>query len=381
MEPLPPAATPATANSVGLPLRIIRHGTRWVEEFPASPLRWLLIPAWLPWRLLIALRGVLYDRGLKPARHLGVPVISIGNLTAGGTGKTPAALAVVAHLRKTGWKPAILSRGYRGVNGINDEALLAGDTPVVCDPDRHAGGQRAIEAGADCVVLDDGFQHRQLHRDIDIVVIDATQPWGNLHGGRGAVLPLGYLREGRSALRRAQLLWLTRVDLISEARLLQLRAALAGGAPLIEERSQRISLRPLTRSDSEPISAWKGRLVVLVSGIGNPAAFELTARTYGLVPLESHRFPDHHHFTAAEADALMAVAKHLQAPLVMTGKDAVKLRAFPAVIGYVLEVESALVHPAILTAALTAALGSKASAEPSAENTASRTGNSPPPTA
>lgn len=344
-------STLAASSEVPTP-RIIRHGKRWIEEFPASPLRWLLIPAWLPWRLFIALRGFLYDRGLTPARHLGVPVISIGNLTAGGTGKTPAVFAVVARLRATGWKPAILSRGYHGINGVNEEALLAGDIPVVCDPDRHAGGRRAIEAGADCVVLDDGFQHRRLHRDIDIVLIDATQPWGNPDGGPGAVLPLGYLREGRAALRRADLLWLTRIDLISEDRLRHLRSHLAGLAPIVEEHSHRISLRLLADSISEAGDAWKGRQVILVSGIGNPAAFELLTSNYGLVPIESHRFPDHHHYTAAEAMGLMAAAKHLNAPLVMTGKDAVKLRAFPAVVGYVLEVESELVNPNVLAAAL-----------------------------
>ncbi len=334
------------------PLRIVAHGRRWIEEFPVSPLRWLLIPAWLPWRLLIALRGLLYDRHLKPARHLGVPVISIGNLTAGGTGKTPAALAVVAQLRAAGRSPAILSRGYRGVQGVNEEALLAGDIPVVCNPDRVVGGQRAISAGADCLVLDDGFQHRRLHRDLDIVLIDATRPWGRDDGGRGAVLPLGYLREGTGALKRADLLWLTRTDLVSASRLDRLRTQLSGIAPLVEERMTTISMVPLTGGVGEPAAAWQGRRVVLVSGIGNPGAFEAAAIHAGLVPVESHRYPDHHHFTAADASQLMDSATQAAAPLVMTGKDAVKLRAFAGLTGQVLEVRSELVDAAPLAALL-----------------------------
>ena len=334
-------------------LRIVTHGRRWLEEVPASPLRWLLIPLWLPWRLVIGLRGIIYDRQLTAVQRLGVPVISIGNLTAGGTGKTPAVLAVIALLRARGRHPAILSRGYRGVQGVNEEALLAGDVPVVCDPDRVAGGRRAITGGADCLVLDDGFQHRRLHRDLDIVLIDVTRPWGRNDGGHGAVLPLGYLREGRAALKRADLLWLTRTDLVAPERLGRLRAELAGLAPLVEERATAMSLMPLTGGTAEPATAWQGRRVMLVSGIGNPAAFETAVGKAGLIVVESHRFPDHHHFSAADAALLMATAAHADATLVMTGKDAVKLRALPGFDGHVLEVSSALVDHAPLAAALT----------------------------
>lgn len=341
--------------------QVIRHRTRWIEELPATSARWLLAPLWLPWRLIIGLRNAAFDRRLIVATRLPMPVISIGNLTAGGTGKTPAALSVVAALRAQGWHPAILSRGYRGLDGINEEAQMAGDIPVHCDPDRQAGGLRALAAGADCVVLDDGFQHRKLHRDLDIVILDATRPWGRDDGRPGAVLPLGYLREGRSGLRRAGLLWLTRTDLVSAQRLRHLRAELAGLAPLVEERTVaavfvRINADPGAIEVTEPSAAWHGRRVVLVSGIGHPGGFELLAQTMGLHVVASHRFPDHHHFSAADATLVAAAAEHADATLVMTSKDAVKLRNCAAIFAsrgaWIMQVTSQLTDDAPLRQAL-----------------------------
>ena len=342
----------------------IAHGGRWIEDLPGSPWRWLLTPLWAPWRTLIALRGALYDHGWAAVQRLDVPVISLGNLTAGGTGKTPAALAVVARLREHGLRPAILSRGYRGVDGVNEEALLAGDVPVVCDPDRVAGGRRALASGADCLVLDDGFQHRRLYRDLDIVLIDATRPWGDAGGGRGAVLPLGYLREGRGALRRAGLLWITRTDLVSEEQLRRLRDQLAGLAPIVEERMAGAELIAIADGRAEPVTTWRDRRVVLASGIGNPAGFEAAAQRLGLNVVASHRFPDHHHFTAAEAAALRADTGHRDAALVVTTKDAVKLRGLPNAAGYALAVHSALVDPAPLDAALARVIAQRAGRTP-----------------
>ena len=307
-------------------MRVIAHGRRWIEELPASPVRWLLIPAWLCYRPLIALRNLAYDREWLKTTRLPVPVISIGNLTAGGTGKTPAALAVVTWLSAHGRKPAIIARGYRGVAGVNEEAHLAGDIPVICNPDRVAGGRQAIAAGADCLVLDDGFQHRRLARDLDIVVIDATRPWGHLAGRLGAVLPLGYLREGRSGLRRAGLCWLSRADLVDEVRLKHICTALPPGIPTIMERMRGATLTPLAGGSAQPASAWQARQVVLVSGLGNPSGFEGAVRACGLVPIVSHRFPDHHHYTAAEVATIQAAAAGM--PVITTAKDAVKLRCF-----------------------------------------------------
>ena len=363
-----PLGTEAKAAHQPLTSPIIRHASRWLEDLPASPVRWLLIPFWLPWCVVLAARAAWYALPTTPRKRLRVPVISIGNLTAGGTGKTPMALAVVAALRTLGRNPTILSRGYRGVDGINDEARLAGDIPVICNPDRHAGGVAAIAAGADCVVLDDGFQHRRLHRDLDIVVIDATRPWGRDDGKPGAILPLGYQREGRSALRRAGLLWLTRTDLISPQRLHALMSELSGLAPIVCERATAVTLCELAAlgpgkpavtavPGSQPIAAWRGRKVILACGLGHPGGFELLAQTYGLNVVARHRFPDHYHYHAGDAAMLARAAQQADAALVITSKDAVKLQAFtalfPAHTAWVLHVSSPVTDPLALMTALT----------------------------
>jgi tetraacyldisaccharide 4'-kinase len=343
-------------------MRVIAHGRRWIEELPAHPARWLLAPCWLLYRPLIALRNRAYDRGHLAATRLPVPVISIGNLTAGGTGKTPAALAVVAWLRAQGRNPAIIARGYRGVNGVNEEALLAGDVPVICNPDRLAGGRQAIDAGADCLVLDDGLQHRRLIRDLDIVVIDATRPWGHSDGRPGAVLPLGYQREGRSGLQRAGLFWLSRTDLVDAARLAAICACLPAEVPVVLERMQSATVAPLLGGSTASAALWTGREVVLVSGLGNPAGFEGAVRACGMIPIASHRFPDHHHYTAQEVAEIQRLAgSH---PIVTTAKDAVKLRAFPAFPAHVFAMESSLSDARPLELALGRALQREQQAPP-----------------
>lgn len=317
MSGRPPPAAPD-------PLPIVRLRGRALEELPSSPWRWLLAPAWLVWRVLIAARNDAYTLRLARTRRLTVPVISIGNLTAGGTGKTPAVRIVCDLCKELGAPPVVLSRGYRaGAGGGNEEALLVGDVPVVCDPDRVRGGRRAIaEHRAAALVLDDGFQHRRLARDLDIVLIDATDPWGG-----GAVLPLGRLREPLRALRRAHLIWLTRADLISEDERVRLLARLATwGRPVACAWQGQATLRPLHGGDGSDPSALGSR-ALLCSGIGNARAFELTAQRAGLSLAASWRFPDHHHFDAADVAAIDAAARAAGAIAVCTAKDAVKLAA------------------------------------------------------
>lgn len=305
----------------------IRRGAgRWRDELPASPWRWLLTPAWCAYRPLIALRGAAYDHGWLTVRRLPVPVLSVGNLAAGGTGKTPLTRHLARACLARGFKPAILSRGYRGDGQANDEAREVDECPVVCDPDRHAGGTRAIADGATCLILDDGFQHRRLHRDLDLVAIDATRPWGDEHGGHGAVLPLGYLREGRSALARAQVIAITRADLVERPTLDRLRDELAAtGKPVVRVVDGQAGLRPLAGGGQLPVSHLSGRPVLLASGLGNPLGFERSAQRHGFAVAQSVRFGDHHAFTPADAARLSDEARRLGAALVMTGKDAVKL--------------------------------------------------------
>ncbi|GDY14670.1 tetraacyldisaccharide 4'-kinase [Planctomycetota bacterium] len=311
---------------------------RWREDLPGSPWRWLLAPAWCAFAPAAEIRRIAYDRGWLAVHRLPAPVISVGNLTAGGTGKTPATRLVAELLRELGRKPAVVSRGYRGSDGVNEEAALVGDVPVVCDPDRVRGGRTALAGGADCLVLDDGFQHRRLFRDLDVVLLDATRPFGADDGGDGALLPLGYRRETLPALARAGLVWISRADVVEPERLAALHARLdrllPSGTPRVVSRTGTIRLERLPsdsqKAEGRAVDPRQGqRPVVLASGIGHPAAFETIAGRQ-LRVLASRRFPDHHHFTAAEAAELAAWAQKHQADLVVTSKDAVKLKPFAA---------------------------------------------------
>ncbi|MFW6062423.1 MAG: tetraacyldisaccharide 4'-kinase, partial [Planctomycetota bacterium] len=195
--------------------------------------RGLLHAASMPYAVAMRARRRAYRAGLLGSVGVDVPVICVGNLTAGGTGKTPMVAWVIRELDAAGKTPAVLSRGYKAVDGQSDEAELLKAVcrvPVVMDPDRVAGARRAIEGGADVLVMDDGFQHRRLRRDLDIVLIDATNPFGFDH-----VLPRGLLREPPSALRYAGAVVVTRSDMISAEQLdalLERLAALAPGATL-----------------------------------------------------------------------------------------------------------------------------------------------------
>jgi len=312
-----PATVPAAAPA------ITRLRGRWLEELPASPLRYAFTPAWLVFRGLVALRTWAYDGGRMRVARLPRPVVSVGNLTVGGTGKTPAVALVAEILHGLGQQPVVLSRGYRGGGEGNEEAQLVGAVPVVSATTRHAGGLRAISTlGASCLVLDDGFQHRQLHRDLDIVLIDATDPWGG-----GALLPLGRLREPLRALDRAHLLWLTRTDLCPEPALAELTARLAGsGRPLIASTQGVPSLVGL---DGQPFTGGPAAAgPVLVScGVGNPGGFEATARLAGLAVVGALRWPDHYRYTGSDLRELIARARARAARPVVSAKDAVKLVA------------------------------------------------------
>ncbi len=300
------------------------------ERILSGPGRWLALPAWLLWRPLVELRNTAYDRGWLPRMGLPTAVISVGNLTLGGTGKTPVVATICAMLRAQGHHPAVLSRGYAGQGGHNDEAEDSTDV-VFCNPDRHRAGTLALATGADCLVLDDGFQHRRLHRDLDIVCIDAAAPFGERMDGaprHGAVFPLGRLREPLRSLTRAKACIITRCDQVDAERLQQLRQFLRRfDTELFHCQHQPVALSHLDRRDrrAAPHSLAQ-QPVVLASGIGNPAAFAATARSLEWRVMAEYRFPDHHRYRAEELRHLEAQAQRLGATLVVTSKDAVKLR-------------------------------------------------------
>jgi tetraacyldisaccharide 4'-kinase len=262
------------------------------------------------------------------AHQAAVPVISVGNLTVGGTGKTPVVAAIVEWLRSYGVRPAILSRGYSAHAGAaNDEKLvldqLCPSVPHLQGADRVASARIACaQHAAQVLVLDDGFQHRRLARDLDIVLIDALDPWG-----AGHLLPRGLLREPRSSLGRANVVMLTRVDQCSsedKARLIDVIKHFGRGEPPIEA-----VFRPtgLAAFDGNRAAVDSLRSVVAFCGIGNPDGFRRTLTDAGIAHVASFRtFPDHHHYSEADLAELARWANEQQAAaLVTTQKDLVKI--------------------------------------------------------
>jgi tetraacyldisaccharide 4'-kinase len=285
----------------------------------------------VPYGLAVAARNAAYDRGLLPATRVAVPVISVGNLTLGGTGKTPLVAWVVRQLLSQGRTPAVVSRGYAARPGQESDeaaelAMVIPGLRHVANRDRVAGSQTAIAAGCDTIVLDDGFQHRRLHRDLDLVAIDATDPFGC-----GRLFPRGLLREPLGGLARARAVVLTRASSVSATRRGEIRGSLAawcaGRPPAVwmEAEHRPIGLRTLDGSRT-PIDALRGMPVVAFAGIGNPAAFRTTLEKLGADVVAFQAFPDHHTPTAADLAPLAARIEAGPARmLVTTLKDLVKV--------------------------------------------------------
>ncbi len=296
-------------------------------------LRTLMRPPAAAYGLVGLLRRSLWRAGVLSPKRVGVPVISVGNLTAGGTGKTPMAAWVVDRLKSHGRKPAILSRGYRAMRNesgtpVNDETLvlrrLLPEVPQYVDPDRVRSGRRAVADGADCLVLDDGFQHLRLARDMDIVLLDAMNPFG---GGR--MIPSGTLREPVSALRDADVCVLTRVDAVDRAKVEMARALLRRLAPyalLCEARHAPITLAPLTPGPDLALDALAGMRVGIFCGIGNPEGFRRTVSALGPTIAAAHFLPDHFAYPQDSLDRIASdFAAQKVALALTTEKDAVKL--------------------------------------------------------
>lgn len=287
-------------------------------------------------------RGALYDLGLLPSSRVDATVISVGNLTAGGTGKTPMVAWLVRELERRGRRAGVLSRGYGAkVGDANDEAALLAELAPgvahVCDPDRVRGGQKLVDGGVDVIVLDDGFQHRRLARDLDLVLIDATRPWG-LEAKDGApvraFLPRGLLREPPSALSRADALVLTRVDQADAAALAETKRELERWAPgkALSESVHRPCAWIAPDGSRQSLDALRGEHVTLVSGIAHPTAFERSVRSLGAIVDAHRRLPDHHAWSSSDLEGLAS------ARVITTAKDAVKLRPLGAKV-WVLAIE------------------------------------------
>lgn len=292
-------------------------------------MRWALTPfSWL-FGTATEIRRSLYQSGVFTVHRVPCPVISIGNLTVGGTGKTPLVEWAVRETRKLGKQATVLSRGYgASANGVPDELAALSESldqlAWVSDPDRVRGALKAIERHrADVIVLDDGFQHHRLARDLDIVAVDATLPFGG-----GYCLPRGMLREPIRALRRSDVVVITRADQVEAAALVRLARRLhraANKAVLATASHRPHCVRSLADGTVSPPSSLEGRRVYAASGIGNPQAFEETLRALGADLAGTARFLDHHAYQPEEIDALRRAAETVGADfLVTTAKDAVK---------------------------------------------------------
>ena len=317
----------------------------------------MLVPISAIYSVITRARLAAYRRGLLSTSELTAPVISVGNLTTGGTGKTPLVEWICRTIANEGKQVCVLTRGYGRVNPttqvvVSNEAEIltneqeAGDEPfllaqkllgtaaVICNPDRVAAGLWAIEnLGTQVFVLDDGFQYLRLSRDLNIVTIDATDPWGG-----GSLLPQGRLRESPKSLSRADCVVMTRTeqkeDLNSIVGVVQ---ELAGDIPVFKSRMLAKSLRTLKGepvvSPVQPAGAF--------CGVGNPESFFKQLRGEGYEPSFTHSFVDHYQYKQTDVDALVREAQaHGAERLITTAKDAIKLRNFNFPIPcYVLEIQ------------------------------------------
>jgi tetraacyldisaccharide 4'-kinase len=286
---------------------------------PGIVLRVLLVPAELAYRTVTAARNLAYDRGILPVIRAPVPVISVGNLSVGGTGKTPFARWLVSALRSRGARPSILHGGY----GDDEPALHRRwnpDIPIVVGRDRIAGARAAAAAGSTVVVLDDGFQHRRLARDLDIVLVAAEDSLHRCH-----LLPNGPWRERLSALSRADLLVVTRRN-ADRGEAAAVASGLRGRAPALPIVTARIHSARWTRA-AQSVPAPTGS-VLAVTGIARPDLFVASGARAGAHVDELLAFPDHHAFTPDDVGRIRDVA--CGRPIITTEKDAVRLAGLGA---------------------------------------------------
>jgi len=295
-------------------------------------LRLVLSPLTLAYLALTTIRNALYDAGLVPTRAVDVPVISVGNLTVGGTGKTPLVIALAQRAIDAGRRVAVVTRGYGAVADDREQAdevaMIRDRVPaalVVVSPNKVAGARRAQEQGAEVILLDDGFQHRALERDLDVVVLDARAPFAGGH-----VLPGGALREAPSGLGRADVLVLTHHDSVPpdvlEQTLSQVRAYRRDVA-IVLGRHVPLWVQSVAGGETQPPASLEGVPVHLFCGVGNPDGFRHTVDLLGARVTGLCAFPDHHAFGAADVASVRSRAG--ASTLLCTEKDARKVARIP----------------------------------------------------
>ncbi|HHT9158751.1 MAG TPA: tetraacyldisaccharide 4'-kinase [Candidatus Brocadiaceae bacterium] len=305
----------------------------------SKTIRRVLSPFSKIYGFVVKTRIFFYKKGILRCVRLPVPVFSVGNITVGGTGKTPVVEHIARYLRAKGKRVAILSRGYAAnirqetnfpdKNICNDEYLLfkenIPDVPHLLNKSRVKGGREAIKRfQAECLVLDDGFQHLRLARDLNIVIIDALNPFGHEQ-----VIPRGMLREPLEGLKRADLIMLSRVDQCSRDKIVVITNRLReiiGDVPVIETVHKPICLESAKDTTKLDIDCLRGKMVFAFCAIGNPASFRKSIENLGAGIAGFRVFPDHHVYTPSELQELNAEAQSMKPDaIVITQKDRVKI--------------------------------------------------------
>ena len=327
----------------------------------AERLGWAWKAAFWPASLLygqaVRARAAAYRWGWLETVRLPVPVFCLGNITVGGSGKTPGAIWLAEYLLKKGRRPAVISRGYGArskvpirvvsdgagktlpVSEAGDEPLLIAlrlpSVPVLAGADRSAVGRRAVEEfGADALIMDDGFQHLRLFRNVNILCLDTTEVTALFERGGAALLPAGRLREPLSALWRADIVLLTRAEGLAPSKIVSIRRKVEDcllDVPVVPVFGA-LSLWERAGGEEVLVSSLKGRPVLAVSGLARPESFEAGLRRLGM-KVKPLRFSDHHLFTPDERERIISSAKADGRRIVVTEKDAVRLPAdFPCLV-------------------------------------------------
>ena len=300
----------------------------------ATALRGALRLLEIPYCSVVSARNLLYDKRVLPIHRPSVPIISVGNLTLGGTGKSPMVVWLCKFFLEKNLRPGLISRGYGGGRGGgthhgNDEFMEMShrlpNIPHLQHPKRAEAIQKLLQTEqVDLIILDDAFQHRQVERNIDIVLLDATAPFGFGH-----VFPRGTLREPLGSLKRADIALLTRSNLATEAERQKIREQVLAINPNItwgETIHMPTSLVSLESLCDESIEMIRGRSALAFCGIGNPSAFQKTLEQCGVRVEKLIPFPDHYRYTSGDARELVQAAKELGTELLLcTMKDLVKL--------------------------------------------------------
>ncbi|MBB6429675.1 tetraacyldisaccharide 4'-kinase [Algisphaera agarilytica] len=287
-----------------------------------------------PYRLATGVRNTLYNLGVMPSKPLGRPTISVGNITAGGTGKTPMVIELVRRLQAMGHQPAVLMRGYEPAGleskkGSDEAAVLrgslGGDVPVMANPSRIDGARDVLadRPEVSVFVLDDGFQHRRAHRDLNLVLVDASVPFGF-----GRVLPRGLLREPIGNLKRADQVIVTRADRVDPDELAELDQRierLTGRPPLAHARHHWANMRQGYKD--LPVEYLANKTVLGCSGVGNPSDFEKSMREVAGKCVGHIVFEDHRNYNRTDISGVFHTAEERGADaVIITEKDWVKWR-------------------------------------------------------